>query len=441
MSALLAVAVVALGYAIQLNNGAYTPEALRLVTIALVACLAAVVLPGWRSIERRGDGPAIFILGATLAFQVGVILSSPAGVYLRVGAEAYDTHHRAVAVLAVLAAAGLSTRPWLSQLRMPLILAVYFYLGVWLIKASPVPRIDVYAFHEEAFRALSAHANPYASTMPNIYGHSAWYAEGVVQDGRILVGFLYPPLSLLLAWPAHLLFSDYRYAMLAAITLSAAFMAYARPGRLGMTVAAVFLTTPRGLLVLEQGWTEPFVVLLLSATVFCACRAPKMTSGALGLLLAVKQYAIFLLPLAVLMIGVDRSWKKYAAFLSKAGLVAALVTLPLALWNVRAFVQSVVVFQGKQPFRADALSYMAWSAENGVPKLPQWASFAMALVALAIALWRAPRTPTGFAAGAALVMLAFFSFAKQAFCNYYFMIVGVACCAIAALHAPPRDPS
>ena len=140
----------------------------------------------------------------------------------------------------------------------------------WLIKASPNPHIDVYTFHQEAYRALSQHVNPYAITMPNIYGHTMWYADGYATGGRVLVGFLYPPLSLLLAWPAHLL-GDYRYAMALAVTLSGAFLAYARPGRLGSTVAAVFLFTPRGLLVIEQGWTESLVVLCQPFTIKRSC--------------------------------------------------------------------------------------------------------------------------------------------------------------------------
>src|SRR5262249_38396094 len=129
---------------------------------------------------------------------------------------------------------------------------------------------------------------------------------------------------------------------------------------------------------------------------------------------------------------------RYAVLVAKAGAVAAVVTLPFALWNLRAFVESVILFQGRQPFRPDALSYVAWSARDGIARLPQWASFAMALVALGLSWWRAPRTPAGFAASAALVFLLFFAFAKQAFCNYYFMVLGIACCAVAALHAPAR---
>ena len=40
---------------------------------------------------------------------------------------------------------------------------------------------------------------------------------------------------------------------------------------------------------------------------------------------------------------------------------------------------------------------------------------------------------------AELILLGFFSFNKQAFCNYYFFVIGAICCAIAATkrEAPP----
>jgi hypothetical protein len=57
-------------------------------------------------------------------------------------------------------------------------------------------------------------------------------------------------------------------------------------------------------------------------------------------------------------------------------------------------------------------------------------------VAIALALWRAPRTPAGFAAASALVFLVFFAFNKQAFTNYYSLVIGALCTAAAAARLP-----
>jgi len=64
-----------------------------------------------------------------------------------------------------------------------------------------------------------------------------------------------------------------------------------------------------------------------------------------------------------------------------------------------------------------------------------WSTLA-AVVTLALSLWRAPRTPAGFALSLGFILLAFFAFNKQAFCNYYFFVIGAMCCAVGALELP-----
>ena len=68
---------------------------------------------------------------------------------------------------------------------------------------------------------------------------------------------------------------------------------------------------------------------------------------------------------------------------------------------------------------------------------PAWPAFVLAPLALAVGLWRAPRTPAGFALAVALTFLVFFAFNKQAFVNYYFFLVGALCCALAAAGPEP----
>ena len=59
-------------------------------------------------------------------------------------------------------------------------------------------------------------------------------------------------------------------------------------------------------------------------------------------------------------------------------------------------------------------------------------AFVAGALASALAVWRLPSTPAGFAAAVALTYLAFFAFNKQAFSNYYFFVIGAMCCAVAA---------
>jgi hypothetical protein len=118
--------------------------------------------------------------------------------------------------------------------------------------------------------------------------------------------------------------------------------------------------------------------------------------------------------------------------------VAAAVTLPIALWDVGAFVRSAVLLQFRQPFREDSLSYPAAIYWSTGWRGPAWVAFVLAAVAVVYCLRKCPRTPAGFAAALGLVCFVFFAFNKQAFCNYYHLVIGALCCAARA--AAPVDP-
>lgn len=434
-----AAAAIALGHALRISNGALHPAALQWLTVAIVLAAAALLAPALPRIDRHVDGWVVLVVGMGLALQMGSHLTDPPGVALRASPAGYARHDLWIALGAVVAGGALSRRPWSGQWSVPLLLGVHLVLGLWLLEASPGPLIDVTVWHREALEALAAGQNPYALTMPNIYGRTDWYAPGLADAARVHVGYPYPPLSLLLAAPGHWLFGDYRYANLLALTASGWLLAYARPSWLSRGAAALFLFTPKMFFVLEQGWTEALAVLAMAAVVFCACRAPRALPYAFGALLATKQYFVLLAPVAFLLAGSPFEWRSQVRFLLKAGATAAVLTLPAFLWNPAAFLRSVVMFQALQPFRPDALSYLAATAEHGRPLLPQWVNFGAAAVAIALGAWRAPRSPAGFALTAAVAFLLFFAFAKQAFCNYYFLIVGMLCCALATAVRPEQE--
>ena len=163
----------------------------------------------------------------------------------------------------------------------------------------------------------------------------------------------------------------------------------------------------------------------------------------LGLLLAAKQYTIFIPPLAVLLVAPRFTWRGYGMVLLKAFAVAAVVTLPLILWDPHAFLRAAVTLQLKQPLREDALSYLLWwywhiSKEQA--RAMTWLPFAGVVVMLPLCLWLWPRNAGGFAGAVAITYFTFFALNRQAFCNYYFLVIGATCAAIAALDfsAPPR---
>jgi 4-amino-4-deoxy-L-arabinose transferase-like glycosyltransferase len=55
-----------------------------------------------------------------------------------------------------------------------------------------------------------------------------------------------------------------------------------------------------------------------------------------------------------------------------------------------------------------------------------------------VSAWRLPRTPAAFATALAVTFLSFFAFNKQAFCNYYFFVIGAFAVTLAAC-APAEE--
>ena len=431
-------APVALGMALQVNYGQFHPLALRWLTVALLACFAGVCTLG----SKRASNAAFAsilpkVLGAALILQFALVLTATPTATMVIQ-SARDLLPFRIGVIAAGACAAWALVGCRTQ-RIALfgLLAAHFFVGLWILRTTPPPPVDVCVFQHDACQALLSGHNPYAITFPLPYADPARvYAPGTFANGRLLFGYPYPPLSLLLILPGYLL-GDFRYAHLAATTLAGALMALARPGRIATAAAALFLFTPRGFFVLEAGWTEPLVVLMLAAVVFALCRGLRASPILFALLLVTKQYLVLAAPLAFLLrrrgfardpsriTGNRRPW-------AIAALLPLLLSMPLILWNVPAFMHSAVLLQFHQPLRMDALSYAPWVLMQTGIHLPMWLPFAVAAGAIVFVLWQHSRTPAALAAGVALVFFLFFALNKQAFCNYYFFVIGAMCCALAA---------
>jgi hypothetical protein len=476
----LALAAVCVGYAIHIRDGEYWPEAIRWVGWGIVLCTAGVALPRVRAFPW-GGGAVLAVLFAAVAVQFGMLLAdSPGGSNwwsndLRNSSAGnflfYNVAVRVAWVLVLIA----FWRPqkWRGRWALGLLLATHLALGIWMIRSSPSPHNDVFVFQQLGGQALLRRDNPYDITYPDIYQETHQsdrpvYGKGLVKDGKLGFGFPYTPLSLLLSTLGYVALGDHRYAQAIAMTLAGGLIAFARPSRTSVLAAAGLLFTPRGLFVLGRGWTEPFVVLGLAAVVFVACRhaqgptpsprTPGEASGSsdcptagggegllqrrailtvvtlgvtLGLFLATKQYLILALPPILLLLPRPIRPRPTILLLAAAAFIAALVTLPFAAWNLKAFVRSTWTVQQIAPFREDALSYLVWYFQRTGVRPGAWLAFAAAAPATALALWRAPRTPAGFAAALALIFLVFVALNKQAFANYYYFILAASWAAVA----------
>ncbi len=429
-STLALISAIALAIAIQLSSGLH-PDSFNITLGALLVTLVAVVLPERELPARAGVGASLAFVIALTVFFVIRFRTWP-GVYLSESAS--FAWYSVFLGFAAVSCAALLINPR-SQTFLGLMLGMGFGLGVWLLRSSPAPHIDVWAWHNSAYEALAQGTDPYAITMPNLYGHTKFFAPGLADETHVFVGYPYPPVTLLAGAVGQLLAGDYRYWNLLAQVCAAGFIARIRPGRMAALAAIVFLFQPRSLFVLEQGWTEATSVLALTCCVWCAVNQPRALPWVFGVMLGVKQYFVFAVPLLPLLLD-TKDPRVLVKFLLTAAIIPVMLTVPFILWDPHPFFDSVVAFQAKQPFRPEALSVMAWLVQRGGPMLPLNLCFVLAAGAVVLSLWRSTRSPAAFSTAFALALLFFFFFAKQAFTNYYYLIIASLCTAAAAGFSP-----
>jgi hypothetical protein len=429
-----ALSAIALGHALQINLGFYTPDALWWLTVAFISSAVGIVLHRTTSsVSRISAFVLSALLVAGIAWQLYQLYATRPGLYLRDDARLAVFRAGVVAQAVCIACGVLNIRP-LRRFWFPGLLAASLFLGVWMIRATPDPYIDVVEVHKEAINALVHHRDPYRISFANIYEHAEsqkFYNPEAVIGGRLAQAYPYPPPSLLLAMPGQVLFGDYRYSELAFLLGGAGLIGFAYGTLPAMLAASVLLTTPRIWFVVEEGWTEPIGIFLLALTVVLMRRLPIIGGWVAGIFAMTKQYlGVTALAFIRLMFIRPKLWP-WVAF----GVIfaAAAVTLPFALWHPNAFMRNVIWLQTREPFRTDSLSYLAWAAAHGLGRGSfLWAVGAGSIAAI-ITTFTTRNTPEGFAASIAWTTFAFFAFGSKAFCNYYFFVIGALCCAIAAL--------
>lgn len=432
---LAAASALALVYALYVGRGGPYPIPLLLLAVALALAGAAVLVRDRPWLPMRGRVSKI--LGFGFAMQLALVAVWPVTNPLHLPQpSAYLPFWLGLAAVALVAALPIFGVRSTSWWRIGALVGIHFALGVWVIWQVPVPFIDVWFMQAEGARALVAGVNPYLPIYPNIYGPDApYYGPGLLVDGKLTIGFPYPPLSLLLILPGELLAGDPRYAHLVAVGLTALVIAFTRPGPIATGAAMLYLFTPFTFFMVAGSWTEPLVVLAIASVVAVAVRKPGWLGPALGLMIATKQYLLIGLPLALVLLA--RTAAERWRLTWQALLVAAVITVPFFLWDPDAFIWSTVGSLAVQVFRPDSLTYLAALPADVGPRL-SFLGAAFILLLTPLIIRRAPRTPAGYAAAIGLVLIVFFAFSRQGSTNYYITVVGALCAAIAAgeWHAP-----
>ena len=427
-------AALSLGQALQNNGGFMSAEGMVLLTIALIF-LGLAVLSMKISLPPVAPRVLIFVLYIGLAWQLIQLLTSQPTLFIPDTFSKLWPFKAIVGLGAVTALLSITPKVWSHrQLRRAAILMTFlsiFAAGVWVIRSSPDPHIDVYMFHETSSKALISGHNPYELTEPLFYSDATLYGPELVKDGRMTIGNPYPPLSIYLALLGEVVGGDVRYSLLAAILLTAVIIASIGSNRYSLLAAYIFLFTPRLFFILDLSWTEPFVLLFAVAVVWCAIYRPSWTFIVFGLLIASKQYMLLMVPLMILLIPTTASLGFWIKACAQTLAVAFLVTAPLAFWNFQAFIWNVLSAQFYQPFRPEALSYAVIYNNVTGHILPFYMPFIFLGVALLWVLRFIRRSPLGFSASLALCLAVFFATNKQAFGNYYFLVFGMLCCSLA----------
>jgi hypothetical protein len=422
MNALLAsLAFAFLSYAMFISRGHYHPHAILLVCISFCLAIAAAM------VRASANGDALgrkLLRGTLLALVLGQLVCAATiapVIYLRPGVSLLWFRVGLACVAGGVIGYALNGLAH-ARARLFALLLIYVALGVFVIRASPRPHIDVWLFQQAGTRQLLHGGNPYTHTYPNIYEneHSRYYSNATLRDGGPPVP--YPPLTFFLSIFGRLI-GDVRYSLLLATALAAWLMVrLARAGglRAGHPVELAplaLLFHPRSFFMLEQAWTEPYVALFACATAFAIARGGRAARVfALAGLFSSKQYTPLFIPALCRL----RAWRWRDVAVACA--IAAALALPFFFWNPAAFVRGVVTMQFQQPFRADALSLLAAVFDWRGVELSSAIGFVAAGLAAAAVVWRADGTLAAALLGTAVICFAFFLFNKQAFFNYYWLV-------------------
>jgi hypothetical protein len=361
-----------------------TPGRRALLAPLAVSLVAALAHPAYRLMHVRGAG--IVAVDVLAAVTVGVALTSIAMPRRRLGWW-------------VGAAAAAAT-------------------GIVTIIVVPDPHIDVWYLLQQSSDGLLHGQDMYRQHWQHSHGLQAVYP--------------YLPLTTVLLAPFRWLATDVRAGLLVAGLLTSwqlRRLAPAAPAALALLV----LTHPHWAFLVDQSWTEPLLLALLTGAVLAVSRGrPWLAVLALAGALACKQHVVLLLPLFAVWpaFGLRRT--------AQSAALAFVAVLPWLLWSPHQFWHDAVKSNLDLGVISRALCVPSLLLRHNIEVGFSFTLLALAIV-YAIVLLRVPRTASGLALGSALVLLALDLANKQSFFNHYTLPLGLLVVALAAAGTPDAE--
>ena len=345
------------------------------------------------------------------------------GLYMALNPSGQHAVNALSVAAAAVAGAGLFVPSSWQRAVWAAVIALTVATGLVIIIGQPDPTVDVWLLLQQSSDGLRHGADMYRQHWVGSTGLQAVYP--------------YLPGTTVLLAPFKWLLGDVRFGLIAASLLGAWLVRRTAP-EAPLTLAALILVVPHWSLLIDHSWTEPLLIAAFAGAIL-ALRAerPGLAIIALAIGLACKQHMVLVLPLFAVWPSFGLRRTIAAAALAAAAVLPWIIAGPSDFWHDAVHANLALEVQTR------ALNLPSLFVRHGVT-VGFWLVLVMLAAAYALAFARLPRTPSGLALGAALVMWTLDIANKQTYFNHYMLPLALLVIAIAAADryaAPSSAPT